>query len=152
MLDQYILQQKWLYERSLFFLEETETYHYYINISIISYYFHLKHRGLNRFHRGHAAYILLYTNKGCNDQRSQATTSSVSGLKKILKNHTFKQYLLSFASILIYLSDETSFFTTASPQKSEHPCKLETLLENKPPTFCYGTQSTVKLQEYRAVI
>jgi hypothetical protein len=33
----------------------------------------------------------LYTNKGCNDQRSQATTSSVSGLKKILKNHTFKQ-------------------------------------------------------------
>jgi len=67
-----------------FFLEETETYHYYINISIISYYFHLKHRGLNRFHRGHAAYILLYTNKGCNDQRSQATTSSVSGLKKIL--------------------------------------------------------------------
>jgi hypothetical protein len=44
---------------------------------------------LNRFHRGNAAYILLYTNKGCNDQHSQATTSSVSGLKLILKNHTF---------------------------------------------------------------
>jgi hypothetical protein len=38
---------------------------------------YLDHRGLNRFHRGHTAYILLYTNKGCNDQRSQATTSSV---------------------------------------------------------------------------
>jgi hypothetical protein len=31
------------------------------------------------------------------------------GLNKILKNHTFKQFLLSFASILIYLSDETYF-------------------------------------------
>jgi hypothetical protein len=63
----------------------------------------LSHRGLNRFHRGHAAYILLFINKGCNDQRScQATTSSVSGLKKILQNHTFKQSLLSFARILIY--------------------------------------------------
>jgi hypothetical protein len=52
--------------------------------------------GLNHFHRGHTAYIVLYINKECNDQRSQATTSSVSGLKKILKNHTFKQSLLSF--------------------------------------------------------
>ena len=32
-------------------------------------------------------------------------------------------------------------------QPLEHPCKLETLLENRPPTFCYGTQSTVKLEE-----
>ena len=50
--------------------------------------------------------IRLYTNKGGNEQRSQATTSSVSGLKKIYKIHTFKQSLLPFAIILIYLSDE----------------------------------------------
>jgi hypothetical protein len=74
-----------------------------------------QHRGLNRFHRGHAAYILLYTNKGCNDQRSQATTSSVSGLKKILKNHTFKQSLLSFAK---NSSDELGTGNTRHLRKS----------------------------------
>jgi hypothetical protein len=43
------------------------------------------HRGLNHLHRSHGLYT-IYTNRGCIDQRNQATTSSVSGLKKIKKS------------------------------------------------------------------
>ena len=65
---------------------------------------------LSQRSRGLYTPIRLYNNKGCNEQRSQATTSSISSFKKILKNHIQTICVV----ILIYLSDETSFFTTAS--------------------------------------
>jgi hypothetical protein len=64
------------------------------------------HRGLNHLHRSHGLYT-IYTNRGCIDQRNQATTSSVSGLKKIKK-----KFFGNWQAVIFLCNCHCEFVTT----------------------------------------